>query len=320
VRRLVYYSLFNPPADPRPDLLRQLVSSIHSLREHNETVPVTVFVYGDEPPELAPSLDGYGVRIQRQGGYRARLERLCPEGAAILEQYPLLHKFLNFTEIAALGPGQVLFLDCDTLFFGDVDRLFERYAGAHCHAREEPTCARSHYGYDPFYIDEDALARLAASVGARPLPPFNLGVVLFNAGLAEALAGLDGMFVSYAWRLLLWLARHPSEERASHYGEGAAVRLLRDALDAAEAPREIDDALPYPSANEWILDQVALWLTLGHVPGLTYGDFSRREVLQNGEFLSQPVHDPDWIVCHYYSQNMSRMEQWLHGPAVPIPL
>src|SRR5690242_13070493 len=79
VRRLVYYSLFNPPADPRPDLLRQLVSSIHSLREHNQAVSVVVFVYGDEPPELAPSLTGYGVGIRRQEGYRARLERLCPE-------------------------------------------------------------------------------------------------------------------------------------------------------------------------------------------------------------------------------------------------
>lgn len=317
--RLVYYSLFLPPSDPRPDLLRQLLSSVQTLREHNRTVPVVVFVHGDPPAGLASALAQHQVRIHSQGPYPARLARLCPDGWEVLQHYPLLHKFLNFAEIAALGPRQVLFLDCDTLFFGDVDRLFSRYTNAHCHAREEPTCGRSHYGYDPGYLDEDALARLAGSVGVRSPPPFNLGVVLFNHGVWNALARLDGALVSYAWRLLTWLALHPCERRKALYGEGAPVRLLRLRLSGGTSPDEVHAALPYPSANEWILDQVALWLTLGHVPDLTYGDFSPREVLQNGEFLSRHATDPDWVLCHYFSQNTPRLEQWLRGPPPAFP-
>lgn len=312
---LVFYSLFLPPADPRPDLLRQLLTSVQTLREHNRGVDVVVFIHGDLPPELEAALAPYDVRFHLQGSYEARLARLCPAGWPALRLYPLLHKFLNFTEIAAMRPRQALFLDCDTIFFGDVGRLFAGYGDAHCYAREEPTCARSHYGYDPGYLDEEALARLAGSVGVRSPPPFNLGAVLFNHGVWDALQGLDGTFVTCAWRLLVWLALNP-DARRSGYGEMEPVRLLRQHLDRLATPGDVRGALPYPSANEWILDQVALWLTLGHVQGLVCGDFSPAEVLQNGEMLSRPAPRPEWILCHYFTQNMPRLEEWLHASAI----
>lgn len=311
--RLVYYSLFVPPSEPRPDLLRQLLSSVHSLRAHNQRVPVVIFVHGDPPVALSSALAPYDVQIRQQGSYEARLARFCPSGWPVLTQYPLLHKFLNFAELAAMGPRQVLFLDCDTLFFHDVDHLFERYADAQVYAREEPTCRRSHYGYDSAYVDEDALTRVAWSVGSQPPPPFNLGVVLLNHGISSRLVRYEHALVSYAWRLLLWLARNPSEQRATLYGEGASVRLLRQQADRLGVLHDAGDAVPFPSANEWIVDQVALWLTLGHVPDLTYGDFSPRDVVQNGEFLSVTPGTSDCVVCHYFTQNMSRLEGWLRA-------
>ena len=315
--KLVCYSLFAPPDEPRPDLLRQLVTSVQTLRQYNRTVPVALFVQGGAPPELPPSLAPYDVRLCAQEPYAARLARLCPAGWPALAHYPLLHKFLNFAAVARLGPRQALFLDCDTLFFDDVARLFDGYAEAHCYAREEPTCARSHYGYDPDYLDEGALASLAAAAGVQPLPPFNLGVVLFNHGIWPALAAIEGAFVDYAWRLLVWLAANPSEERSARYGEMKPVQLLRQHLDWLAASGELRRALPFPSANEWILDQVALWLALGRLDGLTYGDLWREHALQNGECLAHDGPRPDWVLCHYYSQNMSRMEQWLLQTAAP---
>lgn len=315
VDALVCYSLYAPPDEPRPDLLRQLVTSVHTLRRYSRTVPVVVFVHGEPPAELALALAPYDVGIHAQGAYEARLARLCPAGWPVLARYPLLHKLLNFAEIARLAPSRLLLLDCDTIFFDDVERLLARYSHAHCCAREEPTCARSHYGYDPGYVDEDALAALAASLGVRTVPPFNIGVLLFNHGIWDTLAALDRTFVDYAWRLLLSLALHPDEERVSRYGEMDAVTLLRQHARRIVTPDEAARALPFPSANAWIVDQVALWLALGHVDGLSYADFRAEHVLQNGEMLSHPGPAPGWVLCHYYSQNMGRTEEWLHRAA-----
>jgi hypothetical protein len=80
-------------------------------------------------------------------------------------------------------------------------------------------------------------------------------------------------------------------------------------------PEDVGSALPYPSANEWILDEVSLWLTLGHIPDGNYSDFSPHHVLQNGELLGHSNIEPDWILCHYFAQNMSRLENWLRAPA-----
>jgi hypothetical protein len=316
MKRLVYYSLAASKSNPRPDLTRQIELSVRSLRAYNGSVPVMVFTYGDVPSELAPALEPYGVTFCHMGSYQAKLARLAPHGWQVLSQYPVLHKFLNFSEIAALDPEQVLFLDCDTLFFEDVDRLFAHYSQADCYAREEPTCSRSHYGYDPTYVDEDALTRLGEREGVSIAPPFNLGVVSLNNGLWHKLARLDSVLLSYAWRFAVWMAVNPAQGAAASYGEGQGIAYLREYFDQLAGEDDLQRALPYPSANRWILEQVALWLTLGHVPGLTYGDYSARDVLQNGEILSRDPRECDWVLCHYFSQNTERLNNWLNQSSV----
>jgi hypothetical protein len=311
MRRLIYYSVALSHEQPRPDLLWQLEASIRSLRQFNRAAPIVVFAYDDVPPDLARTLTPYDVRVVHQGSYKARLARDLPHGWQVLAGYPLLHKFLNFDAIAALAPEQVLFLDCDTLFFNDVDALFTRYASAHCCAREEPTTRRSHYGYEPRYLDEDAMASIARACGIAVPPPFNLGVVLMNHGLAARLAALQPAIVRYAWRFLVWMALNPLPHDASAYGEGAWIAQLRAQLDRYAHNGEREAALPYPSANRWILDQFALWFALGHLQGLTYADFSPREVLQNGEVLHHAAPSREWVVCHYYSQNLNRLDAWI---------
>lgn len=314
MNRLVYYSLSASRTAPRPDLIRQLVRSVQSLRAYNRTIPILVFTFGDVPPELAPALAPYEVAFCHKGSYEACLARESLRGWQILSQYPLLHKFLNFHEIAALNKDQVLFLDCDTLFFQDVEILFSRYADADAYAREEPTCARSHYGYNPAYVDEAALRQWADQEGIRTPPPFNLGVVLLNHGLWNKLAALQPTLVSYAWRFAVWMAQHPVEGVAASYGEGQGIPYLRQYFDRLADAEDVRRSLPYPSANRWILDQVALWFTLGHVAGLNYADFSAHDVVQNGEFSSHPPAESDWVVCHYFSQNTERLAQWIDQP------
>src|SRR3954454_22335005 len=124
MNRLVCYSLALTEAEPRPDLVQQLELSVRSLRTYNTTVPIVVFTYGSIPREVARSLEAFRVLIQHQGSYSSRLARLLPAAWQTLSQYPTLHKFLNLNQIASYRPGQVLCLDCDTLFFADVDSLF----------------------------------------------------------------------------------------------------------------------------------------------------------------------------------------------------
>jgi hypothetical protein len=278
VDRLVHYSLALPPEEPRPDLIWQLGASLRTLRAHNAEIPVALFVHGGVTPELAALSHEHRVLVHDQGAYADRLAALCPAGWQRLAGYPLLHKFLNFRELARTGARQILFCDCDTVFFTDVAALFDRYGDADVVAREEVHSSRSIHGADRTFIDEPLLARIAAADGAVTVPPFNLGVVLFNHDVWRALAPLDELIVDYAWR----------------FNTGA---------------------LPFPSTNWWILDEVAMWLALGHVPGVRTADFLPGDVAQNGEFADAEPHAAGWILCHYYSQNMGRIDAWLAGQA-----
>jgi hypothetical protein len=308
--RLAYYSLTVPDGGRGEQLLWQLETSATSLRAHNDRLTVLVFVYGPVPEALQEIATRCGLHVVCEEPYPARLARLCPHGWRVLAEYPLLHKFLNFGRVGQLAgeADQVLYLDCDTIFFGDVEQLFDRYAIAHVVAREEVSCGRSHYGYDREYLDEAAIATLAQATRSEPPPPFNLGVVLFNAGAWRSLPPLEPTLLDYARRFAMWMAMHPADGRAAEYGEFLGLADLRvpGVLTADEALA----ALPYPSANRWLLDELALWLTLGHVPGLTSADFSRSDVMQNGELDTGRGDTGDAVLCHYFSQSTERVRDW----------
>jgi hypothetical protein len=307
--RLVHYSVSFRDGDPRPDLIAQLNASAGTLRAHNADIPVVLFLYGSPTADLVAVCRAHDVMVHLQGPYEQRLAGLCPAGWPALARYPLLHRFLNFRELVAAGVRQALYLDCDTIFFDDVAVLFDAYTGAHVFGREEVHTSRSRHGCDRSFVDEPLLARLAVVEGAVAIPPFNLGVVLFNHGVLEALAALEPLFVDYAWRFVLWTAQHPATGPAAGFGEFLGAAEAR----ALATPAQFARALPYPSVNRWILDEVALWLTLGHIPGLRTADFDRRHVAENGEFEAGDPASAGWVLCHYYSQNVARIDEWLRA-------
>jgi hypothetical protein len=311
--RLVQYSLSLPEDESRADLCIQLEASVRTLRSQNAAIPVALFVYGRLNLDVAAICGTYGVMVHQQGPYEQRLAALSPAGWRALACYPLLHKFLNFRQLSSAQPKQVLCCDCDTVFGGDVESLFECYGDADVVAREEVHSRRSAYGADDTFIDEPLLARLASHERSARIPPFNLGVVLLSNRAWHALAQLESTFVDYAWRFVTWMARNPATGVAAAYGEFAG------AATAAATARPVDfaRALPYPSANRWILDEVALWLTLGHVRGVRTADFGADDVVQNGEFANRDVRTARWTVCHYFSQNLELVGNWMrnHGGA-----
>ncbi len=305
--RLVYYSVSLSVEEPRPDIIEQFAASVQTLRRHNGRVRVALFCHGPLPRQLAEVCSQFRVMVHGQGPYAKRLATLCPAGWPALARYPLLHKFLNFRELSAAGASQVLFCDCDTVFFRDVEELFDSYGGADVVAREEVHSGRSPHGADRAFIDEPLLASLASMDGAAVIAPFNLGVVLFNNRVTRVLTALDWVIVDYAWRFVMWMAMHPASGAAARYGEFAGVQAVRGLASANDVAR----ALPFPSVNRWILDEVAFWLALGHVGGLRTADFDPADVAQNGEFAAAEATAPGWVLCHYYSQNTGRLSAWL---------
>jgi hypothetical protein len=316
MQRLVAYSL---AADERrrDEHAFQFELSVSSLRASNGRIPIVLFCHGPLAPELAALCSRFGVMVADQGPYGERLAALSPQRSGdAMARYPVLHKQLNFAELAAAGARQVLCCDLDTIFFADVELVFDRYIGADVVAREEVYSARSMHGPDSAFIDEPLLARLAGHLGRAVVAPFNLGVVLYNQGVVARLADIMPVFLDDAWRLMtgLTMREFPNSKVA---GSASHPWIADVGRRASEADRH--RALPFPSNNGWILDEVAWWLALGLIPGLTHADFAAQDVAQNGEVLGTPRQRSTWALCHYYSNNLERIVDWLRQPPLLPP-
>lgn len=305
--RIVSYSLVCDE-QRRAEHACQFELSLSSLRARTPGIPVVLFSHGPLAPEIAELCSRYRVMVSFQGPYAERLAALLPHGGEHMARYPVLHKSLNFAELAAAGADQVLCCDLDTIFFRDVEQLFERYASTDVVAREEVHCRRSPHGADQNFIDESLLERLAAHLGRAVVPPMNLGVVLYNHGIAAKLAAIMPSFLDDAWRLMTGLTM-PGFPNVGVAGFASFPWIADVHRQATDADRQ--RSLPFPSNNGWIVEEVAWWLALGAIPGLTYADFLSDDVAQNGEVLTTPPERAPWAMCHYYSHNLGRVLDWL---------
>ena len=153
-------------------------------------------------------------------------------------------------------------------------------------------------------LDQPLLARLAALEGLPAVPPFDPGVMLLNHDLCARLAPLA--------------ARASSTTRGASRSGRACARATRRSrtrgIDLA-AMRITDDdvlrALPFPSADQRLLVDVAWWLTLGHVAGLDTDDFAPRHVAVGHEVAALGTGD-DWVVGHFAADGTGRLAGWLH--------
>jgi len=135
IPRLVSYSLVCDE-QRRHEHTDQFELSVSSLRASNTRIPVVMFSHGPLAPEIAALCNRFGVMVAEQGSYGGRLAALSPRSGTAMARYPLLHKKLNFAELAAAGTEQVLCCDLDTIFFTDVDVVFDRYTGPDVVARD----------------------------------------------------------------------------------------------------------------------------------------------------------------------------------------
>jgi hypothetical protein len=288
--KIVTYSLYvcGPPRNT--DYHDELIYSVQSLRRYNKSVPVHVFLYGEHTATFISNLEDYAVTVHQMGAYEDAIRSIHRGPFHALTAYPVLHKWLNFSTLEGLAPAQILQSDCDTVFFDDVERLFQAYAKRKFYAREEPFSRASHYGYDPTYLDQDALVTIAQRERANAITPCNIGVCVLNRGLWREIAKRGDLFLSYVFRFVAGIAHNP-QQRGLLWPE-LADALAHDIAEAPDAPY-----LPFPSRNVWILDQVALWLTLGHIPKLTHGLLSPEHVVQGAD---EPGFGQAKVMHHYF--------------------
>lgn len=291
--RLVTYSL---AVRPGSSCQWQLLQSVRSLRHYNSTVPVQLVLYGEAEETTLDEADRLNVRVLPAGPFGACFAALPPGPAAVLARIPTLHKLPSLRHCPAEGIDQVLCLDCDTFFFGDVDRLLARHRACHWYAREEPMSARSAEGAHPEYLDEALLRDMALSERLVPVPPYNTGMILLNGGVWRQIGELCDAYLATAWRLAVGLRfRSPLGNDADH--------ALLEAVGRCATARDRAECLPYPCRNSWVLDEVAAWLTLGRIPGLTHDVLSRSDAAQNGECLAGGANR---VAAHYFGAFESR--------------
>lgn len=288
--RLVYYSLANIPGESRE---QQWIQSVRSLRMHNRSVLVWLFLLNDASEEVLREAERQDVHVELLGSYEEFLQPTHPR-ASILALYPTLHKFLVLPKLPLQSLTQLLYLDCDTFLFDDVNVLFNQYATHDWYAREEPRSRRSPHAYDPTHIDELLLNYIARKEGLRYVPPFNSGVCLMNHGIWNRLVPLRESYLSLVWRLLCG-----RELSGQEYGlDDPRVRpAVLEAMNASDR----QNALPYPSANPWIVEQIALWLALGQVPNFSLGTLSSADVCQGGEWETVLASGQPCVLAHYFS-------------------
>ena len=286
--RLAYYSLARSE-DRRYE--RQWIRSVRSLRRHNTQLPVWLFLFNGVTDGIAREADACEVSLIDMGSHQDWMQSWHPYGW-VLARYPVLHKFLVLGEVAAPWLAQALFLDCDTYFFDDPARLFVPPDQCDWCAREELGTRLHADGRDARNVDEDLFGQICALQRLRWIAPFNTGVCQLNNGVWNSFTELRGVFLDTVWRLLV------GRELRAFDGERDQ---LRAAVLSLASERDYARALYYPSENDWILEEIATWVTLGHMPHLAQQVFTRQAVSQGWECLDDLRQGVLPVAAHYFS-------------------
>ena len=261
---IVYYSYKTSHYDHVNDHeLKRFDHSINSLRRFNNEIPVYLFC---DDPELIPpyfSLE-YDVRV-------LPFEKAHNHGMLFIHKWYNL-KFFD-KRSGEFDDSNILYVDSDTLFYGDVQYLFDHYNYAEVFGREE-----FGFRHDPNtgggkdirkaldYVDQC----IVEAGGKTQVYKYCLGVMLFN----------NGLHLDVIDRL------------------GELVELMLKIKD---------NKIPYPVPNPRIIDEYAMWVILSRI-GVIGGLFGIQDVTQGYiEQKHEEFFNP--IVMHYTTKGEQQLAE-----------
>ena len=243
--------------------LKRLDHSISSLRKFNHEIPVYLFC--DDPEFIPPyfSLE-YDVRV-------LPFEKAHNHGMLFIHKWYNL-KFFD-KRSGEFDDANILYVDSDTLFYGDVQYLFDHYNYADVFGREE-----FGFRHDPNtgggkdirkaldYVDQC----IVDAGGTTQIYKYCLGVMLFNNGLHLDVIDRLGELVE-----LMLKIKH--------------------------------NKIPYPVPNPRIIDEYAMWVILSRI-GVIGGLFGVQDVTQGYiEQKHEEFFNP--IVLHYTTKGEQQLAE-----------
>ena len=261
---IVFYSYkINRSSHINDHELKRLDHSISSLRKFNHEIPVYLFC--DDPEFIPPyfSLE-YDVRV-------LPFEKAHNHGMLFIHKWYNL-KFFD-KRSGEFDDSNILYVDSDTLFYGDVQYLFDHYNYAEVFGREE-----FGFRHDPNtgggkdirkaldYVDQC----IVDAGGTTQIYKYCLGVMLFN----------NGLHLDVIDRL------------------GELVELMLKIKD---------NKIPYPVPNPRIIDEYAMWVILSRI-GVIGGLFGVQDVTQGYvEQKHEEFFNP--IVLHYTTKGEQQLAE-----------
>ena len=261
---IVFYSYkINRSSHINDHELKRLDHSISSLRKFNHEIPVYLFC--DDPEFIPPyfSLE-YDVRV-------LPFEKAHNHGMLFIHKWYNL-KFFD-KRSGEFDDSNILYVDSDTLFYGDVQYLFDHYNYAEVFGREE-----FGFRHDPNtgggkdirkaldYVDQC----IVDAGGTTQVYKYCLGVMLFN----------NGLHLDIIDRL------------------GELVELMLKIKD---------NKIPYPVPNPRIIDEYAMWVILSRI-GVIGGLFGVQDVTQGYiEQKHEEFFNP--IVLHYTTKGEQQLAE-----------
>jgi hypothetical protein len=213
-----------------PRYLYMAKRSIASLRRYNSSIEVRLYLFGSASPADQRWCRRHQVALMSRPAEKdpARLLSL---------------KWISAWEIDS---DRAMFVDADTLFFGDVQKLLSRYRTKDFYARIEiGTYRDAPNGFVALVgtssiapaIDYRKYSKLERMLKARRRPIFNTGIMIFNHGSIRKLA-----------------------ERSSTYDK--ILKLLQ---------AQHRDGRSAPTGNHRMFDELAGSLLIASTPGIDSG-------------------------------------------------
>ena len=239
--------------------MKRLHHSISSLREFNNEIPVYLFC--DRPSSIPDYFDcDLSVNIR-------------PFEEQVKHGMLFIYKWFNLQYFEGNVDANILYLDSDTIFYGDVEYLFNHYNYMEVFGREE-----FGFRHDPNIGGGKNIRKALDSVdqcireagGNEQIYKYCTGVMLFNNGLHVEIIKRLGELVELMFKLK-------------------------------------NGKIPYPVPNPRIVDEYALWIILSRI-GAYAGLFGSQDVTQGYvEQKHEEFFNP--IVIHYTTKGEQIMAE-----------